>query len=155
MISNMFPLPLSHLSPSLSLSSPPLLLLSPLPLSLSFPPPILSPPPLPSPLSLSYDLLLDEDPDDFVSVDIPEDVSASDVAVLPPSDSEIRLYVTCSAQLCTCIYILLLCTCTCTLYMYILMQYVCTCMHVCIHVHVCVYQLVGRVCCNGSRRLRG
>ena len=39
------------------------------------------------PASFRYDLLAEEDPDDFVSVDIPEDLSTSDVAVLPASDS--------------------------------------------------------------------
>ena len=43
-----------------------------------------SPSPLSSSLSPSYDLLGEEDPDEFVSVDLPEDLKASDVAVLPP-----------------------------------------------------------------------
>jgi hypothetical protein len=33
-----------------------------------------------------YNLLEEEDPDDFVSIDIPEDISASDIILLPPSD---------------------------------------------------------------------
>ena len=37
---------------------------------------------------IRYSLLDEEDPDDFVSVDIPEDLSASDISLLPPSDRE-------------------------------------------------------------------
>jgi hypothetical protein len=39
----------------------------------------------PRELSPSYDLLCEEDPDDFVNVDIPEDLSASDTALMPPT----------------------------------------------------------------------
>ena len=38
----------------------------------------------------SYDLLGEEDPDDFVNVDIPEDLSASDTAIMPPTGGKER-----------------------------------------------------------------
>ena len=40
--------------------------------------------------SPSYDLLGEEDPDDFVNVDIPEDLSASDTAIMPPTGGKER-----------------------------------------------------------------
>ena len=50
--------------------------------------------------SPSYDLLCEEDPDDFVNVDIPEDLSASDTALMPPTGGKDPIYAHLRFALC-------------------------------------------------------
>lgn len=57
-----------------------------------------------SPSPHSYNLLEEEDPDDFVSVDIPEDISASDIALLPPSDREFAHVLYMYVHVHVCVY---------------------------------------------------